>query len=116
MRGWRSIIWQSRMQAGGLTGQKAGRAESLRLSEQPFQPNGVCGKREKTDRAGMGMEKRRESGDSGKSPGRMRGRAAVVLLALALLTGCSRERMETRREIARIKEAAESMADRKSVV
>ena len=33
----------------------------------------------------MGMEKRRESGYSGKSPGRMRGRAAVVLLALALL-------------------------------
>ena len=112
MRGWRSIIWQSRMQAGGLQGRKlagkrAGRAESLRLSEQPFQPNGACGKREKTDRAGMGMEKRREPGDSGKSPGRMRGRAAVVLLALALLTGCSRERMETRREIARIKEAAE---------
>ena len=41
----------------------------------------------------MGMEKRRESGDSVKSPGRMMGRAAVVLLALALLTGCSRERM-----------------------
>ena len=59
----------------------------------------------------MGMEKRRESGDSGKSPGRMMGRAAAVLLALALLTGCSRERMETRREIARIKEAAESMAE-----
>ena len=59
----------------------------------------------------MGMEKRRESGYSGKSPGRMRGRAAVVLLALALLTGCSRERMETRREIARIKKAAESVAE-----
>ena len=74
------------MQAGSLQGrklaeQKAGRAESLRRSEQPFQPNGACGKREKTDRAGMGMEKRREPGDSGKSPGRMMGRAAVVLLA-----------------------------------
>lgn len=59
----------------------------------------------------MGMEERRESGDSGKSPGRMMGRAAAVLLALALLTGCSRERMETRREIARIKKAAESVAE-----
>ncbi len=59
----------------------------------------------------MGMEKRREPGDSVKSPGRMMGRAAVVLLALALLTGCSRERMETRREIARIKKAAESVAE-----
>ena len=37
--------------------------------------------------------------------------AAAVLLVLSLLTGCSRERMETRREIERILEAAESVAE-----
>ena len=37
--------------------------------------------------------------------------AVAVLLVLSLLTGCSRERMETRREIARIKKAAESVAE-----
>ena len=37
--------------------------------------------------------------------------AVAVLLVLSLLTGCSRERMETRREIERILEAAESVAE-----
>ncbi len=37
--------------------------------------------------------------------------AVAVLLVLSLLTGCSRERMETRREIERIREAAESVAE-----
>ena len=37
--------------------------------------------------------------------------AAAVLLVLCPLTGCGRERMETRREIERIQEAAESVAE-----
>lgn len=37
--------------------------------------------------------------------------AAAILLVLALLTGCSRERMETRREIDRIYKAAEQTAE-----
>lgn len=51
------------------------------------------------------------SGKRKQKPGGCRTVAAAVLLVLSLLTGCSRERMETRREIERILEAAESVAE-----
>lgn len=46
-----------------------------------------------------------------QKPGGCKTAAVAVLLVLSLLTGCSRERMETRREIERIREAAENAAE-----
>ena len=57
------------------------------------------------------MQERKERDGERKRFLRQMGGAAAVLLALALLTGCSSGRMETRREIERIKKAAESVAE-----
>lgn len=57
------------------------------------------------------MKERKEQDRKRKRFLRQMGGAAAVLVLLALLTGCSGERMETRREIERIKKAAESVAE-----
>ena len=57
------------------------------------------------------MKGKRGSDSGGKAFGRTTGMAVTGLLLVFLLTGCSRERMETRREIDRIYKAAEQTAE-----
>ncbi len=56
------------------------------------------------------MKGKRGSDSGGKAFGRITGMAVTGILSMFLLTGCSRERMETRREIDRIYKAAEQTA------
>ena len=57
------------------------------------------------------MKGKRGSDSGGKAFGRITGMAVTGILSMFLLTGCSRERMETRREIDRIYKAAEKKAE-----
>ena len=57
------------------------------------------------------MKEKRGSDSEGKAFGRTTGMAVTGLLLVLLLTGCSQERMETRREIDRIYKAAEQTAE-----
>lgn len=57
------------------------------------------------------MKEKKESDSGGKAFDRITGIAVTGLLLVCLLTGCSQERMETRREIDRIDKAAEQTAE-----
>ena len=61
--------------------------------------------------SGGDMKKKKVSGSRGRVFGRAAGIAVTGFLTLFLFTGCSGERMETRREIDRIYKAAEKTAE-----